>query len=116
MGTRLFYMEPVFLAATENAIPELRRFVVSDGRRVSMEPTLDEAIAALAGDVPPVRIDDAEGRTFTLPQDTAGWPREALELLDLAERRLRGGDWTGFGIALEELRRLLERLAPPGGD
>jgi uncharacterized membrane protein (UPF0182 family) len=116
VGTRLFYMEPVLLAATDNAIPELRRFVVSDGRRVSMAPTLDEAIAALAGDAPPgPRMEDVEGRGFTAPQDTSGWPREALELLDLAERRLRGGDWTGFGVALEELRRLLERITPPGG-
>jgi hypothetical protein len=46
----------------------------------------------------------------------AAWPREALELLDLAERRLRGGDFAGFGVALEELRRLLERLTPPGGE
>ena len=116
VGSQLIYMEPVFLAATDNAIPELRRFVVSDGRRVSMEPTLDDAIAALAGDTPSrPTVEDVEGRSFTLPQDVSGWPREALELLDLAERRLRGGDWTGFGVALEELRQLLERLTPPGG-
>lgn len=48
VGDRLVYMEPVFLAAEESAIPELRRFVVSDGRRVVMEETLLGAIQALA--------------------------------------------------------------------
>jgi hypothetical protein len=117
VGSQLFYMEPVFLAATDNAIPELRRFVVSDGRRVAMEATLDDAIAKLAGGaVPMARTSEVDQRAVTLPQDTSGWPREALELLDLAERRLRGGDYTGFGDALEQLRRLLERLTPPGGE
>jgi hypothetical protein len=110
VGSQLLYMEPVFLAATDNAIPELRRFVVSDGRRVAMEPTLDEAIATLAGDRPSSSPTDLDAA-----QDTSGWPREALELLNLAERRLREGDWPGFGAALEELRRLLERLTPPSG-
>ena len=48
VGETLLYLEPIFLAAEADAIPELRRFVVSDGRRVAMEETLEEAIAALA--------------------------------------------------------------------
>jgi uncharacterized membrane protein (UPF0182 family) len=116
VGTQLFYLEPVFLAATENAIPELRRFVVSDGKRVAMEASLAEAIATLAGDrAPSVAQDALDARSLGLPTDAA-WPREALELLDLAERRLREGDYAAFGVALEELRRLLDRLSPPGGD
>ncbi|MDH3225268.1 MAG: UPF0182 family protein, partial [Gemmatimonadota bacterium] len=47
VGERILYMEPVFLAAEEDAIPELRRFVVSDGTRVAMEETLAGALAAL---------------------------------------------------------------------
>jgi uncharacterized membrane protein (UPF0182 family) len=118
VGSRLFYMEPVFLAATDNAIPELRRFVVSDGRRVAMEATLGEAIATLSGDrAPSVAEVNIDTRSLGVTQqETSGWPREALELLDLAERRLKSGDWSGFGVALEELRRMLERLTPPGGD
>jgi uncharacterized membrane protein (UPF0182 family) len=109
-------MEAIFLAATAQAIPELQRFVVSDGRRVSMGPTLDAAVAALAGDrAPRPRDPQLELGTLT-PYPGAGmWPREALDLLDLAEERLRQGDWAGYGAALTELRRLLERLAPQGG-
>jgi len=116
VGRTILYLEPIFLAAEADAIPELRRFVVSDGRRVAMEESLADAIADLAG---------AGGQAFTpLPQaqsqaedivPMARWPQEALDLLDRAEERLRSGDWTGFGEALDELRALLRNFAGGGG-
>jgi uncharacterized membrane protein (UPF0182 family) len=105
VGKRILYMEPVFLAAEADAIPELRRFVVSDGRRVAMTEGLAGAIRALAGVDPPT---DAPGAP---PTGGVGvWPAAALDLLELAETRAREGDWQGFGAALDELRALLERL------
>ena len=113
VGRTLLYMEPVFLAAEEDAIPELRRFVVSDGYRVAMEETLQETIRALA------RIADVAGPQLTLAEgplnlpslDTDQWPAEALALLEAADAALRTGDFQGFGEALDELRALLERLS-----
>jgi uncharacterized membrane protein (UPF0182 family) len=106
-------MEPVFLAAEADAIPELRRFVVSDGRRVAMRETLAETIATLAGvDVP--GAPGAEGGG-ALPEAAGAWPQAALDLLGRAESHLREGDWQGFGTALEELRALLQQLAGTGG-
>jgi uncharacterized membrane protein (UPF0182 family) len=117
VGRRILYVEPIFLAAEADAIPELRRFVVSDGRRVAMEESLSEAISALAG---------AVGESFPgLPSEDAipeqappmgRWPQEALDLLDRAEERLKAGDWAGFGTALEELRVLLQNLSEGGGE
>jgi hypothetical protein len=108
VGRRFVYMEPVFLAAAADAIPELRRFVVSDGVRVAMAEDLPGAVAALAGW-------DA-GSPGAVPgppgSGAAGLPRAALELLNRAEERLRNGDWAGFGEALRELRALLERRGP----
>jgi uncharacterized membrane protein (UPF0182 family) len=116
VGRTILYLEPIFLAAESDAIPELRRFVVSDGRRVAMEETLSQAITALAGaagedfaDLPAAGAQELS----TLPVDR--WPREALELLDTAEERLRSGDWTGFGAALEELRALLRSISSREG-
>ncbi len=116
VGRTILYLEPIFLAAEADAIPELRRFVVSDGRRVAMEESLADAIADLAG---------AGGETFTPPPQAPGqvedivpmarWPQEALDLLDRAEERLRSGDWAGFGEALDELRVLLRNFAGGGG-
>ena len=119
VGRTLLYMEPVFLAAEEDAIPELRRFVVSDGYRVAMEETLQGSIQALAriadASAPPLIFDEVSPDLPSL--DTDQWPAEALELLEAADAALRTGDFQGFGDALDELRALLERLsAGPGNE
>jgi uncharacterized membrane protein (UPF0182 family) len=121
VGERLLYMEPVFLAAASDAIPELRRFVVSDGRRVVMTETLSEAVIMLAGlggesDSLPVEA-GSESATIAGAEasGTGVWPAAALELLERADTRAREGDWEGFGAALDELRALLQQLQSSGG-
>ena len=113
VGRTLLYMEPVFLAAEEDAIPELRRFVVSDGYRVTMEETLQDAIQAIAqiADASAPQLIFTEGSSDLPSLDTEQWPAEALALLEAADAALRTGDFQGFGEALDELRALLERLS-----
>ena len=113
----LMYMEPIFLAAESDAIPELRQFVVSDGRRVAMQPTLDATLAALAAVTTSEEIDDTAvlGQLEEIAADTATWPSDALELLDRAEEALRAGDFAGFGTRLRELRDLLRRFEDGAG-
>ncbi len=116
VGRTLLYMEPVFLAAEEDAIPELRRFVVSDGYRVTMEETLQEAIQAMAriadASAPQLALTEGSLDLLDLPSlDSEQWPAEALALLEAADAALRTGNFQGFGEALDELRALLERLS-----
>jgi len=122
-GNRLLYMEPVFLAAEKDAIPELRRFVVSDGRRVVMTETLSDAISTLAGlDLAASSEAGRPGNGATAPDAGAetvtgvpvAWSAAALDLLNEAEQKARQGDWQGFGDALERLRALLERSQSGG--
>ena len=119
VGERLLYVEPVFLAATNDAIPELRRFVVSDGREVVMTETLPEAFVQLSGRAAPAPAGVADAPWPQEPpvpgQATGSWPVEALRLLEQAETRARAGDWQGYGVALDELRELLRRLQGGGG-
>jgi uncharacterized membrane protein (UPF0182 family) len=109
----IIYMEAVYLASAADAIPELRRFVVSDGKSVAMEPTLSESLAVFssaASAIPPT-IND-----LPTPGPGQSWPAEALDLLRQADAHLRDGNWPGFGTALQKLRDLLEQLSrPPGG-
>jgi uncharacterized membrane protein (UPF0182 family) len=114
----MLYTEPVFLAAESNAIPELRRFLVSDGRRVVMTEFLEDALALLSGESgppeqPPAGPAGPEGDVGTgaLP----AWPAEALRILERAEERMRAGDWQGYGAALSELRNFLQSLRGGGG-
>jgi hypothetical protein len=120
VGDRVVYVEPVFLAAETDAIPELTRYVVSDGQRVIMAERLDDAIRAFSGD-DVVAAPEAGGEGSEAGADAAlvppSLPTEALELLDAAETRLREGDWAGFGEVLSRLRALLRDAAgggPPG--
>ncbi|MCS5644072.1 MAG: UPF0182 family protein, partial [Dehalococcoidia bacterium] len=112
VGSQILYMEPVFLAAEADAIPELRRFVVSDGRRVVMTEQLSGAISELAGFVIPEQLSiEAEQPAESSPSvRDLSWSTDALDLLERAEARAQEGDWSGFGVALEELRLLLEQL------
>lgn len=112
------YVKPLFLSARAGAIPELRRVLVSDGREVRMEPTLGEAVralrgAALDGDGDEPRVPQPPGEPLPVVPELDGWTQRARELMDLAERRLRDGDWAGFGRAWDELRELLERSSSP---
>jgi uncharacterized protein len=113
----LFYMEPIFLAADSDAIPEIRRYVVSDGERVVMDPTLEGAITALAAGLEgvvregePVGVPALSEALPEAPPEGVG-PARALELLDEAEALLRDGDWAGFGRKLQELREALRDAA-----
>jgi uncharacterized membrane protein (UPF0182 family) len=108
LGESVVYMEPVFLAAENNAIPELRRFVVSDGQRVAMEETLAGAVASLAGQS--VGVASGEPESTGRPVDAGSLAGSAIEILDQAESRLREGDFAGFGEALERLRRALQSM------
>ncbi len=104
----LYYLESVFLAADVDAIPEIRRFVVSDGRRVVMETSIERALSYLAQGAleEGTEIDLGPGRSILLPSRESA-SSAAVEALDRAEERLREGDWEGFGRGLEELRRIL---------
>jgi uncharacterized protein len=129
VGSTLIYMEPVFLSAESEAIPEIRRYIVSDGRRVAMETTLEGAISALRGERAAAGT-GAGGDGTPDPSEAAGdtiraiegfgalgeaGARRALDLLEAAERSLRDGDWEGFGRRLDELRAFLRSQAASGG-
>jgi len=47
VGDALLYVEPVYLKARGGGLPTLIRVVVSDGTRIAMEASLEEAIEAL---------------------------------------------------------------------
>lgn len=109
-------MEPIYLAAEADAIPELQRFVVSDGHRVVMEDNLAAAIAGLTGETAPeATVPGAPDRAVEGGSSAAVSSTDALDLLDQAEGRLRSGDWEGFGRTLGELRELLEGALDNGG-
>ncbi len=94
------YVEPVYLIAEDSEIPQLKRIIVSDGQRLAMEPTLEEALEVAFGSKTrkPVQT------SIDVDTDTLV---EAREVLTEAEEALRNGDWKNFGQAMQRLRQLL---------
>lgn len=105
LDSSIVYIQPIFLSADENPIPELWRVVVSDGREVQMSRTLEGAMAILG-----LAERTGESKAAAAAGARSGWPGQALDLLDQAAERIRAGDWVGYGRTMESLRSLLERL------
>ena len=95
------YVEPVYLIAEATDIPQLKRVIVSDGRRLAMEPTLEAALRAVFGTGRRAAAPREDGQVTALAAARAA--------LETAERALRAGDWDGFGAAMQALKGLLAR-------
>jgi hypothetical protein len=105
----LLYVEPIYLEAESSEIPELKKIVVSDGTSVVIEDTFEESIEKLfLGRVPE---DEEPG------DELPGQDRTQSELIDEAgkvyediEEAMEDKDWTQFGIKMDELEEVLEKL------
>ena len=117
IGNSLIYLEPLYLQARENAVPELRRVLLVHGKDVAMELTLEMALARVfGGEVPQVGQpgpgQDATDRELVL---------RAVQLYREAQARLREGDWAAYGRLIQELGEVLAQMEqrdggrPPGG-
>jgi len=95
------YVEPVYLIAEGTDIPQLKRIIVSDGRRLAMEPTLEQALAAVVGS----RVQETEA---TLGPESSEPLTAARAALAEAEAALRSADWDAFGRAMQVLKQVLE--------
>ncbi len=97
----LLYMEPVYLIAEGTDIPQLKRVIVVNGKKVVMEPTLQEAIEDSfemrrpAEEVTPAPVQEDERLARSRDQ------------IERAEEALRQGEWEAFGKAMQELKRVL---------
>lgn len=108
----IVYIQPVFLQAEETAIPELARVVVAYADKVEMQRTLEDALVKVFAE----GGDSAEGTATPEPggggaEAGAGDLADAVRLYEQALQAQRAGDWATYGARIEELGRVLERLA-----
>ncbi len=106
IGEALLYAEPIYLQAESLAFPELKRVVLATNDKVVMEPTLDEAVAALLGGE---RLSPQSGEVSA----EGGVPREELQrVLDALLQALESLESGTAG--LEESANALRELAGGG--
>jgi len=100
----LLYVQPVYVQSDqENAIPELRRVIVVNGREIGIGTTLREALADSLGEaVPPPPDDGAEPPpTGTIDEQVEELLQEAAEHFVLADAALRAGDLATYQAEIE---------------
>ncbi|NPV27686.1 MAG: UPF0182 family protein [Firmicutes bacterium] len=114
----LLYIEPLYLQAEQSKMPELRRVIVVYGEQVVMEPTLDAALQRIFNPSGYSRPAETELSPEPGPLPIAQLIQKANELFQEAQKKLRDGDWGGYGATLKDLERVLiemsQQIKPPG--
>ena len=138
MDNSILYVEPIYLRASQNAIPELQQVIVGRGDgEVVMRPTLSQALAALLGEAPSGLIPEQPTWTEanvvpaapTAPAAKPGAPAAApampgnvRDLAAQADREFkealdkqRKGDWAGYGDAIKKLQKTIGEMQKAAG-
>ncbi len=99
----LLYVEPIYLTTSNAAaLPEIKRVVVAYGEEVVMEPTLEAALDRLFGGAE-AEPEGESGENITYNGDMA----EIASAYEAAEEARKNGDWTQFGLAMDELKKAI---------
>ncbi|MBL0176203.1 MAG: UPF0182 family protein [Ignavibacteria bacterium] len=112
----VIYVQPVYLQATSGKLPELKRVIVAHGNRISMETTLEDALARVFGRTEAPAATAAQPAATTKagpvsgPQEVRQLARSAMDRYTRAMKYLKDGNWTKYGEEFDQLKKDLERL------
>jgi uncharacterized membrane protein (UPF0182 family) len=112
----LIYVQPLYLAAEQSALPELRRVVVAYGNQITMEPTLEAALGRIFGGR--IRGDETAARAPergpsagpAMDGALSGLIQRAWDAWQKAQDALRRGDWGTYGQEQKRLEETLRQL------
>ena len=117
IGTSLMYVEPVYLEATNQAIPEVKRVIVAYQDKIAYEPTLGEALLSMfGGDVDSgSKIDSIDDGSGGATEDVKSLISKAQNAYNKAIECQKEGDWEGYGKYIRQLEKYLTKLANESG-
>jgi len=104
----ILYIEPLYLQATETAVPELKRVIVAYETKVVMEETLEDALAQMFGEVTDTPDDSTIPTTEKTKEQLIA---EASQLYISSQAALMSGNWAKYGQDTEKLGQVLDQLA-----
>jgi uncharacterized membrane protein (UPF0182 family) len=108
------YVQPLYLAAENGGVPELKRVLVSYGNNIAMEETLEKSLNAIFGGT--TQAKQAEMSTSpasaTAPQETTvkKMIQDANQQFEKAQQELAKKNWAGYGAAMNEVQRILQEM------
>lgn len=109
----ILYVEPLFLLSTqEGALPELKRVIVAYGDKLTMQPTLEEALNVIfkPGVEEVKESEKEEGKE--LPTYKKQLINEAVTHYDKAQKALKQGNFSLYAGEIEKLGEILESFKP----
>lgn len=110
----LLYVEPIYLmAGNENSLPEVKRVIVAYENKIVMEQNLDDALSKIFGEVDQEEdendvIDEVDDNN--LDDSTKELIRKANELFQQATQASQNGQWSEYGLYIEDLENILNQL------
>jgi uncharacterized membrane protein (UPF0182 family) len=115
----LMYIEPIYLEASNTAIPEVKRVIVAYGEKIAYERTLAEAMNSLFGEGAMDIKESIELEPGQEPgKETEGDGLSVDALIKKADQAFKDaqkareeGRWTDYGKALDDLEDALNKLA-----
>jgi hypothetical protein len=109
----LLYVEPIYLEASNSAIPEVKRVIVAYDDQIAYEPTLSGALEELFGSNGGTEDEKSEGGEAgeSKQKTQSDYIKAAQEAYDNAQEALKEGDWAAYGKYMDELSKNLSKLS-----
>ncbi|MFP4457442.1 MAG: UPF0182 family protein [Clostridia bacterium] len=107
----ILFVEPIYLQASSQGLPEIRRIIVAHGDKIVMERTFDEALVKLFS----ASIDEEDEDPIDEFSSMLELTEEAQGLYEEMDEAMRDGDWAKYGELQEELKEIIDRLVRQAG-
>ncbi|HSK30696.1 MAG TPA: UPF0182 family protein [Candidatus Limnocylindria bacterium] len=106
----LLYVQPLYLAASQGSLPELKRVIVAFGSQISMEETLEQSLARLFGTKPSQEAARVQPPTTAEPGADKSLAVQAMGHFQRAQEFLKQGNWAGYGEEMRRVEGLLKEM------
>lgn len=114
INNSIMYVEPVYLEASNQAIPEMKRVIVAYGDKIAYESTLEDALADLFGEDEnggqSQSASASSGKNNSGKSNTKELIQKANEAYENAVNAQKSGNWKKYGDYLDDLEKYLNQL------
>ncbi|MDD5922583.1 MAG: UPF0182 family protein [Eubacteriales bacterium] len=112
----LIYVEPIYLEASNSAIPEVKRVVVAYNDKIAYASTLGDCLNELFGDAGGTSTSadqsssDSADNGSEAVKTQSDYIKDAQDAYNNAQSALKEGDWAKYGQYMNELEDALGKL------
>jgi len=110
----ILYIRPLYLRAEGGKIPELKRVIVAYENKISMEETLDLALANIFSGLDEFKKDSSKvgksDKKISISAEQKNLIKEANQRFINAQAALKRGDWARYGEEMNKLGEILKKI------